>query len=198
MNGLMTLSVILALASIGATIYYFALLKSEKEKGLRDIWVINPMTQYTKSKSAIGKLKEIHEKDGWSAVEYFPRGFNFKKLEEKNIKIKPEVIFLPNNNLNWISKGAWDRDCGVLELLPINKDSMPNALENSCYGIGSILKSEEKSIERLDERIKDIRNKNIERMARDISGLNFVRTREKLLSEGIKKEGDNPQAKPTN
>lgn len=193
MNTLMVLSVILTLASIGAVIYYFALLKTEKEKGVRDVWVINSMTQYTKGKSAIGKLKEIYEKDGWSAVVFYPRDRNLKKLEKEKKKIEPEVIFLPNNNLNWINKGAWSGDCGVLELLPIRDDDMPEGLKNSAFGLGAMFKSETKETERFENRIRTERDKNIEEMVMDVTGLRLVKAREKFLIEGIVKE---PESKP--
>ncbi len=190
MNGLMVWTVILVIASIGAVAYYFTLLRSEKEKGVRDVWVINPMTQYTRGKSAIGKLKEIHEKDGWSAVEFYSRDKNLKKLEEDGKKVIPEVIFLPNNNLNWINKGAWSGDCGVLELLPISEDSIPSALMNSCFGLGAVFKSVEKEQDRFENRIKAVRDKNVEDMAMDVQGLRFVKLREKLLKEGMGKEDE--------
>jgi len=189
LDPLMTITVVLALISISAVVYYFALTRKEDEKGAMDMWVINPMTQYTKNKSAIGKLKgKIHEKDGWSAVEFLPRGSNIKRLEKEGKKIESEVIFLPSNNLEWINKGAWDRDSGFLILNPIN-DKLPEALKHTSFGIGSRLKSAEKEVERFEERVRVVRDKNIEDMTMDVKGLNFVKAREALMREGIENKG---------
>ena len=169
------ITIALVIASIGGVIYYFKILNSDKLKGARDIDVINPMTQYTRNKSKGGKLKKIHEKDGWSGVEFYPRDVDVKKAEKEGREIGTEIIFVPNNNLKWTSKGAWSGDCGVLEIIPISKNDIPEGLKNSCTGVGLILASIEKEKERQNERVETEKVKNLEEMRMDTEGFKSVR-----------------------
>ena len=187
MSLLIVFAVVVIAIAVGSWIYFIKETIKESEEGFEDTMVLNSMKQYTKSKSGWGKLKKIYDKDGWCAVEFYPRDQNLKRLEKENISIQPEVIFVPKNNINRISKGELLCDYGVLEIVPIRGDDISNGLKNSCVGMGLQFASVTGENDRFKVRIENERAKNIELIGMDVKGLGAIKQREKILTEGIVK-----------
>lgn len=149
---------IACLVSLGIFIYTMVLRNKDEDFVEEKAIVYNSMTQYTKHKRFEGRLKRLIEHDGWTAVEFYPRDVNHKKLEKEGKVLEPEVVFVPNENLEWIAKGGVSGDCTLLAIHPINKEDLPEGLKRSIFGQGFLLGSLKADRERTEDDLTRVRD----------------------------------------
>lgn len=171
---LMFVAIVLVILALASVVYYISLFKKE-DKIEERAKITNSMPKYTNGYKE-GVLIRIIEQGDWSAVEFLPRDINYEKLKKEKKKIKPEVIFVPSNNLEWIQKGGWSKEVSDLIINPISEEDIPSGLKNTSIGDGFRIKAISGERERVEKRIDKIVIDSIEKIQKNIKG-------EKILEE---------------
>lgn len=189
---LMFVAIVLVILALASVIYYVSLFKKE-DKIEERAKITNSMPKYTNGYKE-GVLIRIIEQGDWSAVEFLPRDINYEKLKKEKKKIKPEVIFVPSNNLEWVQKGGWSKEVSDLIINPISEEDIPSGLKNTSIGDGFRIKAISGERERVEKRIDKIVIDSIENIQKNTKG-EKVLERFLELEKGIR-ENMTPATKP--
>jgi len=138
--------ILIVIGIIGLFVWIFYEKKRDQEEPQDRSQVLNYMPKYSNGHNK-GILNRIIEGNGWIAVEFFPRDLNYIKLlkENKKVRIEPEVVFIPKENLKITPKGSWSNHVTDLEIIPLKTEDIPVGLseEKREYLIGIIEKSQQ-------------------------------------------------------
>lgn len=168
-NFLILLAVVVIFLAVGSVIYYFSLFKKVDEKLKDRPHVTNSMPKYTNGYKEGVLIRNIEQAD-WTAVEFLPRDIDYEKLKKEKKKIKPEVIFVPSNNLEWIPRGGWSNQVSDLIINPISEEDIPKGLKNTSIGDGFRISAIKGERERVEERMEKIITDSIERIQKNTKG----------------------------
>jgi len=139
--------ILIVLGIVGLFVWIFYERKRDQEEPQDRSQVLNYMTKYSHGHNK-GILNRIVEYNGWIAVEFFPRDLNYIELlkDKKTIRLEPEVVFIPKENLKITQKGGFSNYVTDLEIIPIRAEDIPVGIDDDKkeYLIGLIEKSQQK------------------------------------------------------
>lgn len=127
--------IITGLLFVGFIVYIIlnVYIKNKQKQEPQDrSWVFNNMPKYSKGHNK-GIVNRVIEQKNWVAVEFFPRDINYVKLLNEGIKldVRPEVVFVPKNNLKTYSRGSSSDHTTDLEIIPISQLDIPFGLSEA-------------------------------------------------------------------
>jgi hypothetical protein len=126
----------LLISFVGLAIYLIWLYMKDKEDPENQSILINYMPQYTHG-FCLGLIDSIETSEGISKITFFPRDLNYIRLakKDKNIVIKPQVLFVQNKCLEHLPAGSLSGYRNIVVAYPPIMEEIPEKLKESKAGL---------------------------------------------------------------
>jgi hypothetical protein len=175
------IGVLFILCLIGLAGWVIWIFTREKQDPENESILINFMSQYT-NEFSLGTVDSIETSKELTKITFYPRDLNYIRInkKEKNILLKPQVLFVLNKNLLYLPTGSLSGHRNFILAFPPRAEELPDKLKETKFGemIMNSLSTSESNLE------------NERHLRKVIEGIVNVRGRElpdKLVQEYIEK-----------
>jgi len=132
---------------IGLSIYFIWMANREKDDPENQSILINFMPQYSDGHS-LGSIDSIETSGEMTKIVFYPRDLNYirMKKKDKNVIIKPLVLFVLNKNIIHLPVGGLSCYRNIILAFPPRIEEIPEKLRDSKIGqsiMSMVGKSEE-------------------------------------------------------
>jgi hypothetical protein len=158
------------LALVGLAFWIIWIFTREKQDPENETILINFMPQYT-SEFSLGTIDSIETSKEMSKITFYPRDLNYIRLnkKEKNLVLKPQVLFVLNKNLLYLPLGSLSGHRNFVFAFPPRAEELPDKLKETKFGrilMDSLASSEsnlenERHMRKVIEGIINVRGKEL-------------------------------------
>lgn len=178
---------------LGLFVYFIINLIKEREEPANQSWIFTYGSQYSNGHT-LGRIENLEIGETRTKISFYPRDINYIKelKKDKKFKIKPEVVFFDNKQIEPIAEGSLSMYSNIIFAYPNRVEDLPLAFRKTRHGqkIAEVITENNKLTD--DSELYQSRIENLKKVALQVFGgelfTHYVAKSEELIKGMENKE----------